>query len=151
MVQRAIEAGCGSGRVKRSRQGCRRRRLVEAALVGAAVAIGMFTAPEAAMADPASADAPQQVGLASYYGTAHHGRRTASGSIFDMNEMTAAHAWLPFGTRLRVTLEDTGRQVVVVVTDRLRSARSVIDLSFGAARELGMLQRGMARVTLAAE
>jgi rare lipoprotein A len=123
--------------------------------LGAVFAAAWLVTHGAAKADPASADeqsvAPQQVGLASYYGTAHHGRRTASGSIFDMNEMTAAHAWLPFGTRLRVTLEGTGRQVVVVVTDRLRSARSVIDLSFGAARELGMLQRGMARVTLAAE
>ncbi len=68
-----------------------------------------------------------------------------------MNELTAAHPWLPFGSRVRVTLRDTGQAVVVVVTDRLHSARRVIDLSLGAARELGMLRRGVAHVVLAPE
>ena len=128
--------------------------------MSAAVGAAIVVSHKAAHADPATgaeqlaveqAAASQQDGVASYYGSAHHGRRTASGSVFDMNDMTAAHASLPFGTRVRVTLQSTGREVVVVVTDRLRSARSVIDLSFGAARELGMLQRGIARVTLATE
>jgi len=56
--------------------------------------------------------------LASWYGQELHGRRTASGERFDMNELTAAHRQLPFGTRLRVRSVDTGREVVVRINDR---------------------------------
>lgn len=122
-------------------------------LLFAAAAVLLCCGP--ARADAASAetqqDSWQQEGVASYYGLAHQGRRTASGAIFDMNAMTAAHPWLPFGTRVRVTLRESGRAVVVVITDRLFSARRVIDLSMGAARELGIIQRGVASVTLAPE
>ena len=62
--------------------------------------------------------------------------------------MTAAHAWLPFGTRVRVRDESTGREVLVTITDRLPTRRRVIDLSVGAARELGMLHRGLTVVSL---
>jgi rare lipoprotein A len=65
-----------------------------------------------------------------------------------MNAMTAAHHWLPFGTRVRVTLLGTGRQIVVTITDRLGAARRIIDLSAGAAKELGMFGRGVARVAI---
>lgn len=68
--------------------------------------------------------------------------------MFDKNAMTAAHHWLPFGTRVRVTLQDTGEQIVVTITDRLAAAKRVIDLSQGAAQALGMLGRGVARVTI---
>lgn len=87
-------------------------------------------------------------GTASYYGRGHQGRRTASGSHFDQKALTAAHPWLPFGTRVRVTLLGTGRSVVVVITDRLYSTRRVIDLSAAAARTLGMLRQGIATVEL---
>lgn len=87
-------------------------------------------------------------GTASYYGRGHQGRRTASGSRFNQKDLTAAHPWLPFGTRVRVTLLETGRSVVVVVTDRLYSTRRVIDLSAAAARTLGMMRQGIATVEL---
>ena len=87
-------------------------------------------------------------GQASYYGPGWHGRRTASGEVFDMHALTAAHRWLPFGTRVRVRLEETGEEVEVMITDRLRTARRVIDLSLGAAQALGMVQRGVAHVTV---
>jgi rare lipoprotein A len=90
----------------------------------------------------------QEEGQASYYGPRWHGRRTASGEVFDMHALTAAHHWLPFGTRVRVRLEETGEEVEVMITDRLRSARRVIDLSLGAAQALGMVQRGVAHVTV---
>lgn len=94
-----------------------------------------------------SSDWMGETGVASYYGKAHQGQRTASGSRFDQEALTAAHPWLPFGTRLRVSLE-SGRSVIVTVTDRLYSKRRVIDLSVAAARTLGMLHQGLATVSL---
>jgi rare lipoprotein A len=90
----------------------------------------------------------EETGTASYYGPAFHGRLAADGSRFDQYALTAAHPWLPFGTRVRVTLADTGRAVVVTITDRLYSRRRVVDLSVGAARRLGLIDRGLAQVTL---
>jgi rare lipoprotein A len=89
-----------------------------------------------------------ETGTASYYGFAHQGKRTSAGSRFDMNELTAAHPWLPFGTKVSVTLQATGRSVVVTITDRLYSARRVIDLSMAAARLLGMVRQGVGTVSL---
>lgn len=90
-------------------------------------------------------------GRASYYGSDWNGRRTASGERFDSRALTAAHAWLPFGTRVRVLAEATGREVIVTVTDRIGTARRVIDLSQQAARVLGILRQGVAEVTLEPE
>lgn len=90
-------------------------------------------------------------GRASYYGSDWNGRRTASGQRFDSQALTAAHAWLPFGTRVRVLAEDTGREVVVTVTDRMGTPRRIIDLSQQAARVLGILRQGVAEVTLEPE
>ncbi|WP_188053941.1 septal ring lytic transglycosylase RlpA family protein [Sphingosinithalassobacter sp. CS137] len=90
------------------------------------------------------------LGEASYYGDAFAGRSTASGEIFDPALMTAAHRTLPLGSRVRVTEPNSGRSVVVRINDRgPYHGRRVIDLSEAAARELGMLQRGTARVQLA--
>lgn len=89
-----------------------------------------------------------ETGTASYYGRRHQGGRTASGGTYDQRQLTAAHPWLPFGSRVRVTLVGTSRSVVVVVTDRLYSNRRVIDLSMAAAQALGMVQRGLATVAL---
>jgi rare lipoprotein A len=89
-----------------------------------------------------------ETGTASYYGPAYHGRRSASGTRFDQEALTAAHPWLPFGTKVKVTLADTGRTVVVTITDRIYSTRRIVDLSVAAARQLGMLGRGLAQVTL---
>ncbi len=90
-----------------------------------------------------------QTGTASYYGPAHQGKRTASGRRFDQKELTAAHPWLPFGTKIRVTAQGTGKSVVVVITDRLHSKTRVVDLSLAAAKQLGMVRQGIARVSLA--
>lgn len=87
-------------------------------------------------------------GTASYYGPRHNGHRTAAGTRFDQTQLTAAHPWLPFGTKVRVTLAETGRSVVVVITDRLYSSRRVVDLSLAAAEQLGMIRQGIATVTL---
>lgn len=88
-------------------------------------------------------------GLASWYGPRHHGRPTASGEAFDMHALTAAHRTLPLGTRVRVTDVENGRTVVVEITDRgPYAADRVIDLSYAAARALGVLQRGVAPVRL---
>ncbi|MGE4048919.1 MAG: septal ring lytic transglycosylase RlpA family protein [Acetobacteraceae bacterium] len=91
----------------------------------------------------------EEKGVASYYGQAHHGRRTASGKRFNQHELTAAHPWLPFGTRVRVTLAGGKRSVIVTITDRLYSKRRVVDLSLAAAQQLGIVQQGIAPVSLA--
>jgi hypothetical protein len=90
----------------------------------------------------------EESGAASFYGRAHQGRRTASGARFDENELTAAHPWLPFGTKVLVTVQGTGRAVIVTITDRLYSRRRVIDLSTAAARVLGIIRQGVATVSL---
>ncbi len=88
-------------------------------------------------------------GRASYYGERFRGRRTASGERFDPDGLTAAHRTLPFGTRLRVTNVRTGQSVVVRVTDRgpFHGSR-LIDLSKAAARRIGMVRSGTARVRI---
>lgn len=88
-------------------------------------------------------------GTASYYGKAHHGKRTASGERFNQNALTAAHRTLPFGTRVKVTNLDNGRSVVVRINDRGPFGRGrIIDLSRAAAEQLNMLRSGTAPVRL---
>lgn len=95
----------------------------------------------AAMSSPALAG---QRGLASYY---TEGSRTASGERYNRNGMTAAHRSYPFGTRLRVTHLKTGRSVTVRVNDRGPFIRGrIIDLSYGAAKAIGMTGAGVASV-----
>lgn len=92
---------------------------------------------------------PFEQGVASWYGPGFHGRRTASGERFNQNELTAAHRTLPFGTRLLVTNLDNGRTATVRVNDRGPFAKNrVIDLSYGAAKELGVVGPGTAEVAL---
>ena len=97
---------------------------------------------------PTKAETWSEAGVASYYANRHTGRRTASGARFDQSAMTAAHAYLPFGTKVLVTLEGSNREVLVTINDRLPTPTRVIDLSVGAARALGILHRGLARVVL---
>ncbi|SDK88412.1 septal ring lytic transglycosylase RlpA family protein [Pseudomonas indica] len=86
-------------------------------------------------------------GKASYYGSRHHGRRTASGERFDQNALTAAHRTLPFGTRVRVTNLNNNRTVVVRINDRGPYGRGrIIDLSFKAAQQLDMIRPGVVPV-----
>jgi rare lipoprotein A len=88
-------------------------------------------------------------GVASWYGPGFHGRKTASGERFNANAMTAAHRTLPFGTRVQVVNQATGRSVVVRINDRgpFHGGR-VIDLSRGSAAALGVTATGTARVRL---
>lgn len=86
-------------------------------------------------------------GIASYYAQKFHGRKTASGEIFDNNAMTAAHNTLPLGTFIKVTNIRNNRWVVVKVTDRLHAAnRRVVDLTQAAAKKLGFIHWGLTRV-----
>lgn len=88
-------------------------------------------------------------GIASWYGIPFHGRRAANGEVYDMNQPTAAHRTLPFGSMVRVTNLDNGRQTEVRVTDRGPFVDGrVIDLSFAAARAVDMVGAGIARVRL---
>ncbi len=90
-------------------------------------------------------------GRASYYAQRFHGRRTASGERFSVQDFTAAHRTLPFGTTVRVTNLDNGREVVVRINDRGPYLRSrIIDVSPAAARELGLLGRGTSSVRIVA-
>jgi len=84
---------------------------------------------------------------ASYYGADFHGKLTSSGEVFDMNGMTAAHKSLPFGTVLQVTYPPTGQSVTVVVNDRgpFVPGRD-LDLSYGAARKIGLVNDGTGKV-----
>jgi rare lipoprotein A len=83
-------------------------------------------------------DAPEE-GLASWYGKKFHGRKTANGEFYNMNDYTAAHRNHPFGTILRVTNLDNGKEVIVRVNDRGPFKRGrKLDLSFAAAQEIGL-------------
>jgi rare lipoprotein A len=94
-------------------------------------------------------ESPAQIGRASFYGPGFHGRTTASGETFDQVALTAAHRTLEFGSVLRVTNLANGAAVVVTVNDRGPYVRGrVIDLSMGAARALGFLRQGTARVRI---
>ena len=92
---------------------------------------------------------PYQVGTASWYGSYFHGKETASGEPFNMYDLTAAHPTLPLGTYVRVTNLRNGRTLVVRVNDRgpVVDGR-IIDLSYEAARELELKNRGIQRVRL---
>jgi rare lipoprotein A len=81
-----------------------------------------------------------ETGIASWYGVPYHGRRAANGEIYDMNQLTAAHRTLPFGTMVRVTSETNGKSVTVRITDRgpFIDGR-IIDLSREAAKRIDML------------
>ncbi|MDR3718381.1 MAG: septal ring lytic transglycosylase RlpA family protein [Bryobacteraceae bacterium] len=90
-----------------------------------------------------------QVGLASWYGGRHwEGKRTSNGGIYDQDALTAAHATLPLGSRVLVSLIGSQREVIVTINDRPGTRTRIIDLSRAAARELGILTRGVAMVTL---
>ena len=89
------------------------------------------------------------VGLASYYGATFHGRRTASGERFNMHAMTAAHRHFKFGTRVNVTNLKNKRSVTVRINDRGPFARGrIIDLSYAAAKKIGMIGDGVVRVKI---
>ena len=91
-------------------------------------------------------------GTASWYGNPFHGRKTASGEIFDMYALTAAHRTLPFNTIVTVTRLDNGVSVKVRITDRGPFAKNrIIDLSYAAAQKMGMIGTGTAEVKISTD
>ena len=91
----------------------------------------------------------EAVGVASYYARSLHGRRTASGERYNMNALTAAHRKLAFGTIVEVTNLRNGRRVKVRINDRGPFVKGrIIDLSFAAAKKIGMVARGLTRVKI---
>jgi rare lipoprotein A len=93
--------------------------------------------------------AEAEEGDASYYGPGLYGQRTASGEVLRPGTFTAAHRTLPFGACVRVTVLDTGRSVEVRINDRGPFvAGRILDVSEAAARALGILGKGLARVRL---
>ncbi len=98
-----------------------------------------------------SSDGYVERGIASWYGSKFHGRRTSSGETYDMYAMTAAHKTLPLPTYVQVTNLSNGRHVVLKVNDRGPfHANRIIDLSYVAAAKLGVLKRGTAMVEVRA-
>ncbi|WP_201511579.1 septal ring lytic transglycosylase RlpA family protein [Psychrobacter alimentarius] len=91
----------------------------------------------------------KQTGLASWYGRKFHGRKTASGETFDMNALTAAHRSLPLNCYVKVTNKTNGKSVVVKVNDRGPfHGNRVMDLSYGAAKRLGITSKGVGNVAI---
>jgi peptidoglycan lytic transglycosylase len=107
------------------------------------------TLPSAPPSPPPAPSGQTETGLASWYGAPHHGRRTASGEVYDMNDLSAAHRTLPLGTRVLVTNLDTGQAVEVRVNDRGPFVDGrILDVSYAAARLLGAVGPGVIRVRL---
>lgn len=124
-------------------------------MTGTVLTLGSFGCSRVMPAGPASpAPGPGwvEVGIASWYGEPYHGRTTASGEVYDMDAMTAAHQTLPFGTVLSVWNLDNGASTTVRVNDRGPFVRNrIVDVSRRAARELNMMGPGTARVRLTIE
>lgn len=86
---------------------------------------------------------------ASYYADRFHGRKTASGVLYDRNELTCAHKTLPFGTILKVQNPKNNKEVYVKVTDRGPFIKGrTIDLSYAAAKKIGIIGQGVAKVRI---
>ncbi len=98
-----------------------------------------------------SSDGYREQGIASWYGAQFHGRRTSSGAVYNMHALTAAHKTLPLPSVVRVTNIDTGESVVVTVNDRGPFVKDrIIDLSYAAAKALGIVKSGTGTVEVQA-
>ncbi len=126
-------------------------------VVGVRVAVSVLLLPLALACSgnrkptsaPPTLGVPIERGIASWYGPKFNGKRTASGERYDMNAFTAAHPSLPFGTKIGVRNTRTGREVMVRVNDRgPYSKNRVLDLSYAAAREVGVVGPGTASVEI---
>jgi peptidoglycan lytic transglycosylase len=90
-----------------------------------------------------------ETGLASWYGSRHHGKRTASGEVFNQDKFTAAHRTLPWGSRVKITNLANGKSVEVRINDRGPFSQGrIIDVSRAAARSLGMVEQGITTVRI---
>ncbi len=93
----------------------------------------------------------EEEGLASWYGKEYHGQKTSSGEVFNMYDYTAAHRTLPFGTIVEVFCFETQKSVKVKINDRGPFLpKRIIDLSYIAAKDLGIINKGLARVRIRA-
>lgn len=127
-----------------------------AATAGTALVLAGVLAAGCGASRSASGSAPgdlrpgwTQTGIASWYGPGFHGEPTASGETYDQESMTAAHRSLPLGTRIRVTVSATGRSTRLRVNDRGPFVDDrILDVSRAAARRLGFLREGTARIRL---
>jgi rare lipoprotein A len=125
------------------------RKTLTASLVALACAAAPIEASQARAVHCQSPGAPDCAsGIASWYGPEFRGHRTASGERFNPKELTAAHPSLPFQTKLKVTNPKNGRSVTVRVNDRGPGYGRAIDLSEEAAKQLGIVDRGIARVEM---
>jgi len=127
----------------------RSRFLLLIALLAALLAAGCRGKKRAPRAPAAPQPGWTETGIASWYGHPHHGRPASSGEIYDMEQLTAAHRTLPFGSIVSVTNLDNGRTVTVRINDRGPFVEGrILDLSRAAARQLGILGPGTALVRL---
>lgn len=98
-----------------------------------------------------TAEGYDEVGMASWYGSDFHRKPTASGDVYDMYGISGAHKTLPLGTRVKVTNLHNGRTVTMVINDRGPFVRGrILDLSYGAAKRLGTVEQGVAKVRITA-
>ena len=105
------------------------------------VLLGALTAPGPALGQSS------EEGVANLYSDSFQGKKMASGEVYDKNGLTASHKKHPFGTKVKVTDVESGKSVVVTVTDRMAQKNpAVIDVSRRAAEKLGFLKSGKARV-----
>ncbi len=126
-----------------------RRAAALACLVLIAAGAGCRKRPARVSTPPAVVPPGEEIGIASWYGHPYHGRRTASGEVYDMEQYTAAHRTRPLGSWVRVHNLENGKWVDVRINDRGPFVDGrIIDLSRAAARAIGMLGPGTARVRL---
>jgi rare lipoprotein A len=117
-------------------------------------AVALLTAPMlSAASQPKEAvtipiPKPHSVGIASWYGSQHQGRKMANGQKFDRRKLTAAYWYLPLGSVIRVTNLENGKSITVTITDRGPNFRlhRILDLSEAAAKELDYIQKGLTPV-----
>jgi rare lipoprotein A len=120
-----------------------------AVVVGVCLAFGSGCSLMRSAHEPPPVPGGVQVGVASWYGPGFHGKRTASGEVYDQHDLTAAHRTLPLGTQVTVTSLTNGRTVPVRINDRGPFVGDrVIDLSKAAAQQLHMLGPGTMRVRI---
>jgi len=113
------------------------------------VSLMSFYSVSLAKADKPVGESYRKTGVASIYNDRYHGKTTSSGEAYDRNAMTAAHNSLPLGATVRVTNLHNNQAVVVRVNDRMRKSNSrLIDLSKQAARKLGFISAGLAKVKI---
>lgn len=142
---------CGYGQLKTQNL---KLRTTAAALVLTFAAVGVGCSHRTTARPSVKPSTPveegwTEKGIASWYGEPYHGRRTASGEVYDMHAMTAAHKTLPFGTVVKVDRRDTGADVKVRINDRGPFIEGrIIDLSYAAAKVIGLDIDGVAPVKI---